>query len=119
LAAAVTNLNINLAVVADRDPSVRTVRRRTNTLSIGLSPQMVPVLGRKDDGDDFRADIESRGARPVIPNKFNTVTLHRFSKRAHKGRNDGDGVRLFIGRCWRQPHQRPHLALQTAGLWTI
>jgi transposase len=36
------------------------------------------------DGDDFRAD---RGAKPVIPNKSNRIALHRFNKRAYKGRN--------------------------------
>ena len=39
------------------------------------------------DGDDFRADIVNRGAKPVIPNKSNRVALHRFNKRAYKGRN--------------------------------
>jgi transposase len=39
------------------------------------------------DGDSFRADIVKRGARPVIPNKSNRTTLHRFNKRAYKGRN--------------------------------
>ena len=28
-----------------------------------------------------------RGAKPIIPNKSNRVTLHSFSKRAYKGRN--------------------------------
>jgi len=39
------------------------------------------------DGDDFRADIINRGAKPVIPNKSNRTTLHRFNKHAYKGRN--------------------------------
>jgi transposase len=39
------------------------------------------------DGDEFRADLVKRGARPVIPNKSNRTRLHRFSKRAYKGRN--------------------------------
>jgi transposase len=39
------------------------------------------------DGDDFRADIVNRGANPVIPNKSNRIALHRFNKRAYKGRN--------------------------------
>jgi len=39
------------------------------------------------DGDDFRAEIIDHGATPVIPNKSNRKTLHRFSKRAYKGRN--------------------------------
>ena len=34
----------------------------------------------------FRAEIVNRGAKPVIPNKSNRVTLHSFSKRAYKGR---------------------------------
>lgn len=39
------------------------------------------------DGDGFRADIVTRGAKPVIPNKSNRTTLYRFNKRAYKGRN--------------------------------
>jgi len=39
------------------------------------------------DGDGFRADVISRGARPVIPNKSNRMALHRFNKRAYRGRN--------------------------------
>jgi transposase len=39
------------------------------------------------DGDALRAEIVNRGARPVIPNKSNRVVLHRFNKRAYKGRN--------------------------------
>jgi transposase len=39
------------------------------------------------DGDEFRADIVNRGAKPVIPNKSNRIALHRFNKRAYKGRN--------------------------------
>jgi Transposase DDE domain len=37
--------------------------------------------------DEFRADIVKRGAKPVIPNKSNRIALHRFDKRAYKGRN--------------------------------
>ncbi|MGY3698870.1 hypothetical protein ACVIGA_009012 [Bradyrhizobium sp. USDA 3240] len=33
------------------------------------------------------AEIVNRGAKPVIPNKSNRVTLHSFSKRVYKGRN--------------------------------
>ena len=39
------------------------------------------------DGDGFRTEIVKRGARPVIPNKSNRTILHRFNKRAYKGRN--------------------------------
>jgi transposase len=39
------------------------------------------------DGDKLRAEIVNRGAWPVIPNKSNRVVLHRFNKRAYKGRN--------------------------------
>jgi transposase len=39
------------------------------------------------DGDEFRADIVMRGAKPVIPSKSNRIALHRFDKRAYKGRN--------------------------------
>ena len=49
---------------------------------------MSALMGDKGyDGDGFRAEIVSRGAKPVIPNKSNRVTLHSFSKRAYKGRN--------------------------------
>lgn len=39
------------------------------------------------DGDDLRAEVIKRGAKPVIPNKSNRVNLHPFDKRAYKGRN--------------------------------
>jgi transposase len=39
------------------------------------------------DSDGFRAEIIKSGAKPVIPNKSNRVSLHRFNKRAYKGRN--------------------------------
>ena len=39
------------------------------------------------DGDNLRAEIASHGAKPVIPNKSNRVVIHRFNKRAYKGRN--------------------------------
>ena len=45
------------------------------------------VADKAYDGDGFRAEIVSRGAKPVIPNKSNRVTLHSFSKRTYKGRN--------------------------------
>ena len=49
---------------------------------------MSTLIGDKGyDGDGFRAEIVNRGAKPVIPNKSNRVTLHSFSKRAYKGRN--------------------------------
>jgi len=49
---------------------------------------MSSLIGDKGyDGDGFRAEIVNRGAKPVIPNKSNRVTLHSFSKRAYKGRN--------------------------------
>jgi transposase len=49
---------------------------------------MSALIGDKGyDGDGFRAEIVNRGAKPVIPNKSNRVTLHSFSKRAYKGRN--------------------------------
>jgi transposase len=53
-----------------------------------LAPPMSALIGDKGyDGDGFRAEIVNRGTKPVIPNKSNRVTLHRFSKRAYKGRN--------------------------------
>jgi transposase len=49
---------------------------------------MRSLIGDKGyDGDDLRADIVSRGIKPVIPNRSNRVNLHPFSKRAYKGRN--------------------------------
>ena len=45
------------------------------------------IADKAYDGDGFRAEIANRGAKPVIPNKSNRVTLHSFSKRAYKGRN--------------------------------
>ena len=53
-----------------------------------LAPPMGALIADKGyDGDAFRADIVGRGAIPVIPNKSNRTTLHRFNKRAYKGRN--------------------------------
>jgi transposase len=55
---------------------------------------MSSLIGDKAyDSDGFRAEIVTRGAKPVIPNKANRVTLHSFSKRAYKGRN-------VIARCF-------------------
>jgi transposase len=55
---------------------------------LALAPPICALIADKGyDGDDFRADIVNRGARPVIPNKSNRVALHRFNKRAYKGRN--------------------------------
>ena len=52
------------------------------------APAMNQLLADKGyDGDDFRAEVIKRGAKPVIPNKSNRVHLHRFDKRAYKGRN--------------------------------
>ena len=45
------------------------------------------IADKAYDGDNFRAQIIELGARPVIPNKSNRVTLHRFDKKAYKGRN--------------------------------
>ncbi len=47
----------------------------------------VLIADKGYDGDAFRADILERGAIPVIPNKSNRTALHRFNKRAYKGRN--------------------------------
>ena len=52
------------------------------------APAMSQLLADKGyDGDDFRAEVIKRGAKPVIPNKSNRAHLHRFDKRAYKGRN--------------------------------
>ena len=45
------------------------------------------IADRGYDGDAFRAEIFNCGAKPVIPNKSNRVMIHRFDKRAYKGRN--------------------------------
>jgi transposase len=55
---------------------------------LALAPPMHALLADKaHDGDSFRAEIVSRGATPVISNKSNRIVIHRFSKRAYKGRN--------------------------------
>ncbi len=52
------------------------------------APAMSQLLADKGyDGDDFRAEVIKRGAKPAIPNKSNRVHLHRFDKQAYKGRN--------------------------------
>lgn len=49
---------------------------------------MSTLIGDKGyDCDGFRAEVVNRGAKPVIPNKSNRVTLHSFSRRTYKGRN--------------------------------
>ena len=45
------------------------------------------LADRGYDGDAFRALVIGAGARPVIPNKSNRIALHRFNKRAYRGRN--------------------------------
>jgi len=53
-----------------------------------LAPHMGSLLADKGyDGDGLRAQIAERGAKPVIPNKSNRINLHRFNKRAYRGRN--------------------------------
>jgi transposase len=55
---------------------------------LALAPDMCALLADKGyDGDDLRAQIVERGAMPVIPNKSNRIRIHRFDKRAYKGRN--------------------------------
>ena len=55
---------------------------------LALAPPISSLIGDKGyDGDEFRADIINRGAKPVIPNKSNRTALHRFNKLAYKGRN--------------------------------
>lgn len=49
---------------------------------------MSALIGDKGyHGDELRAAIINRGATPVIPNKSNRIVLHKFNKRAYKGRN--------------------------------
>jgi transposase len=55
---------------------------------LALAPAMRALIGDKGyDSDGLRAELVKRGARPVIPNKSNRVVIHRFDKRAYKGRN--------------------------------
>jgi transposase len=55
---------------------------------LALAPPMSALLADKGyDGDGLRGEIVRRGAKPVIPNKSNRVVIHRFNKRAYKGRN--------------------------------
>jgi transposase len=55
---------------------------------LALAPPMRALIADKGyDGDELRAEIARRGAKPVIPNKSNRVVLHRFNKKAYKGRN--------------------------------
>src|SRR5690348_957676 len=55
---------------------------------LALAPAMSALIGDKGyDGDELRAAIIARGAKPVIPNKSNRVVLHPFNKRLYKGRN--------------------------------
>src|SRR6266849_2102995 len=51
---------------------------------LGAPPMRALIADKGYDGDDFRADIVNRGAKPVIPNKSNRTALHRFNKRAYK-----------------------------------
>jgi transposase len=55
---------------------------------LALAPPMRALIADKGyDGDALRTEIVRRGAKPVIPNKSNRIVIHRFSKRAYKGRN--------------------------------
>ncbi|MET4260938.1 transposase [Bradyrhizobium sp. S3.12.5] len=55
---------------------------------LALAPPMSALVADKGyDGDNLRAQIAGRGAKPVIPNKSNRVVIHRFNKRAYGGRN--------------------------------
>lgn len=55
---------------------------------LALAPSMSALIADKGyDGDELRAQVIKRGARPVIPNKSNRVHLHHFNKQAYKGRN--------------------------------
>ena len=55
---------------------------------LALAPDMCALLADKSyDGDDLRAQIVKRGAKPVIPNKSNRIRIHRFDKKAYRGRN--------------------------------
>jgi transposase len=55
---------------------------------LALAPAICALIADKGyDGDNLRAQIVDRGAKPVIPNKSNRVVIHRFSKRAYKGRD--------------------------------
>jgi transposase len=48
-----------------------------------LAPLMTALIADKAyDGDNLRADIASRDAIPVIPNKANRKNLHPFDPQA-------------------------------------
>lgn len=60
--------------------------RRPDVLA--LVPPMSALLADKGyDGNNLRSEIVRRGTKPVIPNKSNRVVIHRFNKRAYKGRS--------------------------------
>jgi transposase len=53
-----------------------------------LAPLMTALIADKAyDGDNLRADIASRDAIPVIPNKANRKNLHPFDPQAYRDRN--------------------------------
>jgi transposase len=68
---------------------------------LALAPPMIALLADKGyDGDNLRDEIARPGAKPAIPNKSNRVVIHRFNKRAYKGRN-------VIERCFLQAQGFP------------
>jgi transposase len=55
---------------------------------LALAPAMRALIADKGyDGDELRTQVIKAGAKAVIPNKSNRIRLHRFSRRAYKGRN--------------------------------
>ena len=59
---------------------------QSNALIAGLSPDF--VLGDKGyDSNDFVAEIEKSGARPVIPSKKNRIEQREYDQDIYKERN--------------------------------
>ncbi len=55
---------------------------------LGLAPPTTTLIADKAyDGDGLRADIASRKAALVIPNKANRKNLHPFDPQAYRDRN--------------------------------
>lgn len=63
---------------------------------LALASDMSAVIaGKGYDGDGFRAQINGRGAKPVVRNKSNHVRTYRSNKKAYRGRN------VIERCCWR------------------
>ncbi len=55
---------------------------------LAVAPPMTALIADKAyDGDALRADIASRNATPVIPNKASRINLHPFDAKTYRDRN--------------------------------